>query len=263
MKLFISSLSSKSGDTPFPENGVRVIIQTGQSNADGRAKNSNTTVEERAYTDYAKIWNPLTAQFEQYQYNVNGNGNGSAHPSEHGPDLHHIYNWQTYFPDEDVYIIKHAVGGTAIIEHLTGGSVYEVLHPYVVDGLDALIADGKIPYVYFFFAQGERDATIGTEGTVYYDRYEDLIDLWRTNLGVQNITWVSYEIARDCYPREPIINAEINNIGTAYSMISVIPTIDLPTLDGLHFTTQSLRDATPDVLQWYKDNLTSPVSNPQ
>lgn len=258
MKLFMGSLGGAAQTPSFPENGVRLIIITGQSNADGRANQAQLTTAERDPQPQAKIW--TGSAFATYDYGVNDDGDGTS-SADHGWDPLFAYQFNTYFPGETVYMVKHAVGGTAIIEHLSGGSVYTVLEPRVTNAINNLIASGKQVYPYFFFSQGERDANIGTTGATYYSRYESLISLWRTNLGVTNISWVTTEILLDCYPNEPIINAELNNIGTNYEMISTIPMKNLTDVgDGLHFDTQAIRDSMSDIWSHWTTYTPQPIT---
>jgi hypothetical protein len=114
-----------------------------------------------------------------------------------------------------------------------------------------------VPYVYFLFVQGERDANpdVATDPAVYRTRYDTLISTWTATFGGQP-TWATYYILRDCYPNEPLINGVFDDLEVAYNKFKVLPTKDVTDIgDGLHHDYAGHKIGAESAMQFYKQNL--------
>jgi len=187
MRLFTQSLSSSSNFI-LPINGVRVLIVSGQSNAGGRALNTDAAAGELLPNSDIQIFSLYPLGSEQfYDLDIEQN-NMQTNPvnapfSFHGVELGLGNEFVNSFNNEVLYLIKKAIGGTKIIESLPGGSVYDSLWPsYVKKAINQLINAGKRPFVYFYFHQGEGDAN-DIDYLNYSANLDTLIAQWRTNLG--------------------------------------------------------------------------------
>jgi hypothetical protein len=264
MKMFFNSLGGVGGEVPtFPENGVRVFLITGQSNAKGRALNSSASAGELDPSTTTKIWNPTASAFQ----NLDIGTNNLADAGDHGVELGLDVNFQTYFPGETLYLIKYAVGSTPIRDHIKTerGNVVDVFWPYVVNGINQLITDGKIPYVYLIFSQGERDANPATDAdgdtpAAHYTRFGVWIDQWRSDIGA-NIPVVAYETL-DFYSGSLTVNSNMNayeSLRTKFECIPMVGETDIG--DGLHFDYQAQKDASVRCLTFFSNYDGHPVTS--
>ena len=246
MRLFFNSLSSKKGFV-LPENGVRVIIITGQSNADGRGVNADAIPTELAintdvkvytlYADYGgSVGNYRFIDLDVEQNNMQINPIHAPFDF-HGVELGLGANFTSYFPNEKLYIIKKAIGGTGIIESLPGGSVYETLwNTYTKNAINDLITQGKRPFVYYYFHQGETDAN-DTDYPFYSDRLDSLISQWRSNLGTE-LPFMFAEILEfgTSGTKEAEINQQFQDRADVSKHIEVVQATDLTNVgDSQHY----------------------------
>ncbi len=264
MKLFINSLSSGSSIPSIPENGVRVFLITGQSNARGRAPNSSATSEELLPQPQMQIWNNGSSVFQDLRIGVNSQDiiNG-----DHSIELGLSQSFNTYFPNETGYIIKYAVSSTPIRYHIPeDGTVYNVFKERVESGINNLINQGKIPYVYFIYSQGERDANpdsdaAGDTPSAHLLRFKTLLDLWQTNLGT-DLPFVAYETL-DFYTGSLEVNSNMLSYeGVTYPHYKMLPMVNETDIgDGLHFDYQAHKNASIKSLDFFQNNLGQPVES--
>lgn len=267
--LFQSMLSGGETVTPpvFPTNGVRVFIYTGQSNCPGRGLNTDATAGELASQSQFKIWSKINSQFENLDIGTN-NLNSTA--DSHGIELGMAANFNTYYPSETGYFIKWGVSSTPIIQHLTGGTVYtELWINYVKPAINNLINAGKIPYVYFIYTQGERDANTsltppsGGDYLNYAPRFETLKDLWRTNIGA-SLPFVNYQLI-DPGPsgyEMTAINDDFAASELLESLHKVLQTNGLGDIgDDLHYDYVAHKAASILAYNYFANNLGQPVTN--
>lgn len=205
MRLFVQSLSS---DGTAPINAVRVILITGQSNALGAAFNSDALASEMLEQPNFKIWSKVNSQFENLDIPINNLGANPDDPpsnQRHGLELGLSVNRTDYY-SEDIYLIKHGVGGTSLVENMEGGYVYEEFwNNFVIPGINDLISQGKTPYVQLVFAQGEYDGATANQVS-YGTNFPIWASKWRSNLG-NNL---------------PIIDLEINEVDANYADINTV-----------------------------------------
>lgn len=261
LKPFIIALDTVQDQTPvFDEvNGVRVFILTGQSNAVGKALNSNLTAGELSAQSQLKIWNKTAGAFQDLDIGTNN----LALSTEHGIENGLAQNILTYFPTGQSYLIKWGVGSTEIAQHLSGGAVYtELWNNYVVSGINNIITSGKIPYVYLIYSQGERDANTNDpspagEYTLFGGRFDTWVSLWQTNFGtdlpiavlqVKEPGPAGYEMAT--------INGVFDAKALTESKLNVLQTKSLSSIgDNLHFNHNAHKTAAIEALEFFSNNL--------
>lgn len=175
----VAGTSSLSILDNLPEDGVIHIGLTGQSNASERALNSDAEASEiKDYPNF-KVW----VSGNVYQtYNPSTFGDASKHNI-----LLHLAIWfENNKPDLIVYASNYAVGGTSIVNHLTGGSVYETYwNNHFLPSIQSLIASGKTVYPLLLFLQGEADSNNTADTFQYRENHNNWVKLWQDNVSVR------------------------------------------------------------------------------
>ena len=169
-----------------------MFILTGQSNARGSGHNIDANPSELGLQDNVKIWIKGSG-WQTLNIGVN-NRPSDLDPDRHGFELGFAQEIKTYYPNDEIYLIKYAIGGTFMSEHLSGGVVYEELwNNYVVPSINNLISNDKFPYVNMIMSQGENDSTDNALTLDYVNKLNTWVNLWRSNIG-SNIGIINYEM---------------------------------------------------------------------
>lgn len=253
MRLFITSLGTSEANI-LPENGVRVFIMTGQSNSRGRGLNDDATPEELAINPRVQIWNTTANEFQSLEIGVN---NMAPNTYSHGAELGLSSRLDDYFPDETVYLIKYGQGSTCIVEHLPGGSVYPVLwSDYVIEGINDLISQGKIPYVYMLWSQGECDVNIDNTG--YGVQFNEWVDLWQGNFS-NKLPFATYEVSDYSWASNPIglVNDVFHEKALTEPLLYAMDTKDMGVNPGddIHYSYQGQKDISNLAFSYFKTLL--------
>lgn len=233
MKLFQTGLSNIEGVVPPPIETIKVLLLTGQSNAVGFGENSEAPSDEIDQTPTVQIYQKGTT-FEDL--NIAG-GNNYTHPNETG-NWHGLELGMSVYAPEQMYLVKWGVGSTAIIEHLTGGSVYEEFYPnFVIPSIPILesiaLAENKTLEYHLVFFQGEQDSTTQDGIDNYASRLNTWVDLWRGNIGSDlHITLMGLT---DTNAGLQSINADLEAKADSDPLINYIFMGDEPAV-GYHFT---------------------------
>ncbi len=175
---------------------VKVILLGGQSNATGASVNSylRNHVSEEDYEKYLH-------GFENVKiYYVNGSTSGGFHittttdefvttklgqgyrQTNFGPELGLAEYLSETYPDETFYIIKYAIGGSALFGHWnsTDENYNKCLVEFketVNEGLALLEDEGYDPQIVaFLWMQGEADASTMYRAHEYYDLQKALVE---------------------------------------------------------------------------------------
>ena len=246
--------------------GALVLLITGQSNSDGRGLNSAATTAELAVQNRVKIYNTSSNMWEQLDIGTNDNnqaGLGTYHGIELG--LANAVRGGRLNAFDTVYIIKYAVGATAIAEHLPEGSVYETFYnDYVIEGINALVSEGKRPFVSLNYFQGEKDAGDNALTDAFPKKFKSLIELWRDNLGdglsfsVSEILEGTGYTAASGYYNDTLINNVFRNYAARDNRltVTVLNSGGLSTDDNLHLNYIGLKDLAD---LWIDNILRSPL----
>ena len=164
----------------YPNNAVFVVIHAGQSNALGACSNriGGSYLSERQATNKILRWNSATNTFVNQNLSISGN---------HGIDLFlqkKLYDW-----NRPLYYINTAVSNTIISKHLPPtGSVYLTANTAVTTAINQLISQGKRPYIWYVYGQGEADSTqlrltnAYVHGTLTEQSYDIAINQTKINL---------------------------------------------------------------------------------
>lgn len=244
---FITTINNDNNNTA--NTAVRVLLLTGQSNAEGAALNSSANASELTPTSNVKIWNKNTSTFEDLDIGTN---NLAASSASHGMELGISVNFvsETNY-DTPLYIIKYADSGTAMSKHLSGGVVYEEFwNNYVKQGINNLINSGKRPFIYMAFSQGEADSNSQNTTDDYSNKFAEWLLLWRGNLGGK-LPFNIVEIVES-----DSLDIQINDVFNSHSSdsyINIIETSGYTTVDGLHYDYDSQKLIANQVLNNIKN----------
>ena len=104
----------------------------------------------------------------------------------YGPELRVARRISEGRPDDTIYIIKYAVGGSGMSRWTPpSGDCYLAMKAWVDCALAAL--PSRLPVTGFFWVQGESDALDGKEAAKYQERLTQLISQVRTDFGAPNL----------------------------------------------------------------------------
>lgn len=157
----------------FGTNVAHMIICAGQSNAVGWNMNlagvpANLQSAPRQY-----IWTGVT-----FQALVNGSNNGSysSNGAKWGPEAEFGRLWTAARPSQALWIVKHAVGSTALAtDWASGGTQRNSLNTAVSDAKGMLTGLGLTPKVAAcLWMQGESDSLT----QAHADAYETNLTAW-------------------------------------------------------------------------------------
>lgn len=210
---------------------AKVIFITGQSNAQGRANSLSATPQELEYHQNALIWN--NNEFQPLK--ISSYFNNQSNPNLHGVELPLAMKFKEEFPNETIYIVKHALGGSNIDANYIGGGVYENFKTnFFEPAINNLLSNGIEPEVYIYYSQGEAEANAS--------RYQDFN--YKLSLLINNYRNI---LKSDVHFIFPLIiengilthDTEVNNVFKNYekndAKISVIDSVNFPSDDALHW----------------------------
>jgi hypothetical protein len=212
---------------------VPVVIFYGQSN---QVSNGVTGSPANATTSRTKIWNATAAAFQTYNPGVNSGQ--SASDGLWGPEAQFAYDWEQDTATGTLYIVKHAVAGTGMVDWTDGGSLYSALTTKVTNALAAL-ANPTVQCAFQF--QGETDAEDMTQAGLYQGRLEDLIAAGRTDWGVTKFVLGRIYEPDSFYVGEDTVRAAIEAVAAADDEVSYINADDLTFTDGIHFNAAGIQ----------------------
>jgi hypothetical protein len=163
---------------------ARVFITAGQSNAAGQTPTVSTHLQ--ASDAGIKIWTGAA-----WVTLINGTNNqtlASAQSTQGywGPESQFAYLCRQAFPSDTIYILKHAVGSTAIAYYLPGGEGYAVLTAALPTAYAALTDPVTEAFIWY---QGEQDASTSVLANAYQANLEALDVVLKT-------TWRGNETTR-------------------------------------------------------------------
>ncbi len=206
----------------FSDTTAKVIVIAGQSNAAGTTKSSYLQQNISA-EDYAKYENGFSNVKIYYTCGTGSSGVSHTNVTEEfvevkpgqgayswlfGPELELAAYLSENYPDEQFYIIKYAIGGTAMdIQWNATQSgkrqCLDELEAKIDSGLGLLEAAGLDPEILaFIWMQGEGDANPASRTAPYYGYQKALIAELRER-------YADYSVEGDI----PFIDTEINNEG--------------------------------------------------
>lgn len=244
------------------------IIVAGQSNTEGRVPiaqlpayilNNDNTVPN------VMMWNDQTKAFAPFKYGVN---TGSGAPGEANVlDLYAYDSIASYlisqYKNQTVYLIKRAMGGTAIdVTGTTGGGYWTPYTEDITTGkklveefkrkiLNAIEANPDLEIKAVLWHQGEGDSTV-TARVKYYQNFKNVIAYIRGIVGNPKLPFIfgtisplSAQYTDQVHQAQELINEEDK-------FVHLIDMADGTLLDAYHFdavSTQNLGQRMFDVLK--------------
>lgn len=218
------------GCVPPKPSSQSVYIIIGQSNAAGRALNSNALPEEIDSINTSKIYTGATWDRLWIANNVNNNDELNKHGPELGISLER----------ENVFIIKTAEGGTSI-DYWRTGAGWDLYRSHLNSRL--LLTNPVIEGI--LFAQGEKDATFEGNAELWNPRMRAWIDWHRDSIN-SDIPIVIFKITST--PYDYLINAYIDTIASDYDNVTAVETSGYPLIDANHFTYAGMKTMANDFL---------------
>jgi hypothetical protein len=167
----------------LPENAALVLLDFGQSNCAGASNNKTggSYKSERQRSGIIKEWNFTNNSF-QNQF-IDGNAFGM-----HGINL--TFQKLYFKLNRQFYYINCGKSGTAIAKHLPpSGSVFLTTNTAVTTAINQLITQGKRPYIWVRWTQGEGDSTSLSSVNLYTSRQIQFLNYWKNKLG-QNVPFI-------------------------------------------------------------------------
>lgn len=227
--------SSATANLPHP--GARVIVLSGQSNAEGTGINSEADAADLLVQNHVQIyntgvgWEPL---------NIGAGNNHVATTDRHGIELGLAKHWQEFYPNDTLWIIKAAVSG-APISCFTGdpeNPIYTTCKDSLFNeyerAMEALVALNRVPYVQtLIWAQGESGEIEG-----YEHRLSRLFRMFRNQFG-EGLRIISPLIRNN--QQQVFINPEYRKRALADPRFDLIESAEYAGYDNSHWTAESLR----------------------
>jgi len=157
---------------------ARIFLLAGQSNMAGAGLYDHLKKSEQKAPERVKIWN-------KNQWQDIGPG-VSANKGRFGPELAFGHAMRKAFPEDDIYLIKTAAGGTSMHKHWHfGGGRGPLLKRFLTSVQAAFenLDEGGVKYTIdgFLWMQGESDAAQG-KGAEYEASLEKFIKEMRSEL---------------------------------------------------------------------------------
>ena len=197
VKIEVETDSNGTEKDEYPANAAKVILIGGQSNATGATRVSylKENISYDQYLDYLLGYSNVKILFssgtvtngvvtianssDQFIDTTFGHG---IDETRFGPELGLAAYLRENYPDETFYIIKYAIGSTALTSHWnpTDSSKNKCLVEFketVDKGLELLKDEGLDPQIVaFLWMQGESDAYTFYDSYKYYNLQKSLVE---------------------------------------------------------------------------------------
>jgi hypothetical protein len=210
--------------------------------------------------DAVKFWNYAPDTLVNHSHSAGvGNGwialqNGYGNRDDgFGPELSFGAKLHQIYPNDDIYLVKYAVGGTNLgyqwnPANTDAGALYPLFKARVNAALSKLVQDGKTPTVAgMIWMQGEDDSTIPSYAVNYGMNLRNFITSVRTDFNAPDMRFVAGRISymsEKWAPRSQIDfvrNAQWN-IGSLVPNTACVNTDDLEWAFYGHYGTQGQID---------------------
>lgn len=175
------------GEESTPEPSQLVFVLAGQSNMVGFGVTADLPDELRAVPS-------------NLRYYLDGQSTTFAEQVSFGPEVAFAHRMSEAFPDREIVLIKHAIGGTSLLAwapvwdsaraeitaNAAVGPLYSHLMEYVADA--PLESDAELGAV--LWMQGERDARYPEAGRDYLPNLEVLVSRLRADLQAPDLPFI-------------------------------------------------------------------------
>ena len=230
-----------------PAKPVKVFFLGGQSNMVGQGANADLSILAPTLNgtqDDVVIWHNSDDNSNTTSGWVKLAPGQGRSGSEFGPELALGRALADAYPDYQIALVKHAVGGTNLdVEWNPNGPgpLYSGFLESVSNALDAFDADGlSYDIGGMFWMQGERDARFTDMAANYQDNLLDLIAAVRSEAGVANLPFVIGRISENLpdatYTEEDIIRAAMDAVAAGDDQVGLVDTDSFGLKsDSVHF----------------------------
>ena len=180
---------------------VDVFLLGGQSNAGGRGVISELPDPSVLYNASIMLYHSANMSSGQPAHEWTTLRPASNSAGNFGPEVGFGNRMAELYPDRQIAIIKHAVGGTSLgadwnpgvsagdISHF--GPQFTIFVETVNSGISALITQGYTPVIRgMLWQQGERDARYSSHGPVYDRNLSHFIKRVRAQFNAPNMPFV-------------------------------------------------------------------------
>lgn len=220
----------------------RVLLIAGQSNALGCAPNPISDAAVAAYTaQRTRIWVAGSGWQLLEPYNI---AQTQCDASQHGIEQYFAYLFEQKFPDDDLYIIKRARGGSVLAQdgatqdwHPASGELFSSFCSY----LDAALGSDELTSyspLGFYWMQGETDCHNLTYANAYAANLAGFFSsLHSTVPATKNFHKYIGRVKESAFwtYRNQIRTAQ-ENICAVPGDYTIVDTDEVPTFDGSHYT---------------------------
>ena len=239
---------------PEPDpSALKVYVLAGQSNMAGCDDVRNLDpMWQSDMGDVMMYWgNDFAPAFKSLKAGTSGASCSDASPgSFFGPELAFGSDMSYANPDEQVVIIKFAVGGTDMFEYWTtptrefpdGGILWNQLQDVMGDAFTTL---GDMGYEYhveaFLWMQGESDSDKKYRAKAYNKNLTNFISSMRYYVGNPELPFILGRIRDSGQPHADMVREAQVNVSMNIPNVYWIDTDDLPWLpDGIHYDEASM-----------------------
>lgn len=238
---------------PPSEDSLRVYILAGQSNMAGcdDARNVDPMWQDELPQVMMYWGNAAAPGFMPLGPGTSGASCSNPAPAFYfGPELAFGSDVAISFPDENIVIIKFAVGGTSLYDYWTtpsreypsGGILWNQLKGHIDDALAELDAmDVEYHVEAFLWMQGESDADKRYRAKAYGSKLSSFIASMRQHVGDPELPFILGRIRDAGQPHADMVRAAQVSVATNIPNVYWFDTDDLPWLpDGIHYDEPSM-----------------------
>jgi iduronate 2-sulfatase len=226
--------------TPAAADPFQVYLLAGQSNMVGYGTSSQLPPElQEPQTDVrfstGGRWGPLRPGY-------------GTNPASFGPEITYGRDMADALPDQNIALIKYAVGGTSLATNWrppdengeNAGPLYETFMTRIDSALGLLSAEGEWEVAGMLWMQGERDARELETAQAYEQNLTNFIASIRDDVGVADLPFVIGQISDSpVFPYNAIVRQAQYNVSQTVPNTGLVITLDLPRLpDNVHYNTQ-------------------------
>ncbi|MCP4803785.1 MAG: sialate O-acetylesterase [Proteobacteria bacterium] len=219
-------------DSPVESDPItRVYLLAGQSNMDGYGQTTSLPPSLRTAQPDAEIyWSGMPVW----------RGLQASSPVSglcFGPEVLLGRTLADAYPEDDVRLIKHSVGGTNLAEYWYPGTSrtdpamgdgYRIWIETVEAGLEALEADGDVEIAGMAWMQGESDAITSSTAVLYEDNLTRFIQRAREDVGTPDMPFVMGLIhCPEGCPAQDTVTDAMKAVAAADAHVTTVETEDL------------------------------------
>jgi hypothetical protein len=218
---------------------IKVYLMAGQSNMDGAGLVAGLQPPYSEPQPAIKFWNNATHSWAALQPGIGANTS-----AEFGPELSFGYAMHNALPDDDIYLIKYAVGATSLAYDWNpngSGWCYNNFKSVASAALNTLRGSGTSPTIAgMLWMQGESDAYIGM-ASAYAGNLTNFIGRVRSDFATPDMPFVLGRINSYSWGTPDdnnLVRTAQMSVPAEVGHASWINTDDLPLSYAGHFNTQ-------------------------